>query len=204
MNKRNIVILGTVLILAIVVVGGFWVWRSNQKVEVVEEQIQSQNQQQGGDQQVLVDTSDWNTYRNEEYGFEVKYPEEWEISLVENGFMKVRNEISECALVPEGCPVVVLYDKNEYFNSDYVSIDIKDSFSQEINKTSKWLTGMLSGCHVTATKNLKDNNGFSFYSFYEAMDLNDEEKTNIDIKKCQSNNLNPYFEYIVKSFIPIN
>ena len=27
-----------------------------------------------------IDTSNWKTYRNEEYGFEVKYPEEWEIS----------------------------------------------------------------------------------------------------------------------------
>lgn len=30
MNKRNIVILGTVLILAIAVAGGFWAWRNNQ------------------------------------------------------------------------------------------------------------------------------------------------------------------------------
>ncbi len=27
----------------------------------------------------LIDTSDWKTYRNEEYGFEVKYPKEWNI-----------------------------------------------------------------------------------------------------------------------------
>jgi len=27
----------------------------------------------------LIDTSNWQTYRNKEFGFEVKYPEEWEI-----------------------------------------------------------------------------------------------------------------------------
>jgi hypothetical protein len=28
---------------------------------------------------VEEETADWKTYRNEEYGFEIKYPEDWEI-----------------------------------------------------------------------------------------------------------------------------
>jgi hypothetical protein len=76
MNKKNIVALGIVLILA-VVVGGFWVWKGDQKVKLIEEQGQDQNQQQGEDQQAEVDMSDWNTYRNEEYGFEINHPNNW-------------------------------------------------------------------------------------------------------------------------------
>lgn len=32
-----------------------------------------------------LDTSDWQIYRNEEFGFEVKYPREWEIHKLEEG-----------------------------------------------------------------------------------------------------------------------
>lgn len=33
-----------------------------------------------GSETTVIDTSDWKTYRSEEYGFEVKYPLEWEAS----------------------------------------------------------------------------------------------------------------------------
>jgi len=43
-----------------------------------------------------IDTSDWQTYRNEEYGFEVKYPGEWKSSI---GDVGINNENKNYLLV---------------------------------------------------------------------------------------------------------
>jgi len=43
-------------------------------------------------------TSDWQTYRNEEFGFEVKYPEEFEMHETETVFTRSNNQITGYAI----------------------------------------------------------------------------------------------------------
>lgn len=73
MNKKSIIYANAALILAIVIVGGFWVWRSNQKVGVIEEQ--GQEQEQSKNQQAEIDTSNWKTYQSDGWGYSIKYPD---------------------------------------------------------------------------------------------------------------------------------
>jgi len=40
---------------------------------------------------IVDETADWKTYRNEEYGFEIKYPEGWEIKIWESGEIRIKN-----------------------------------------------------------------------------------------------------------------
>ena len=52
-----------------------------------------------------VDTSDWQTYTNEEYGFSFKYSEEWALTvLVEGG---LGNDVGDIDLVGNNCTIAI-------------------------------------------------------------------------------------------------
>ena len=91
MKKLNLIVIG-VLVVA-VLAGGFYLWsekktNSTQTSEkkVVVDDSQKQDQQEQKKQQAKndsnsakeqIDTSSWKTYRNEEFGFEVRHPRDW-------------------------------------------------------------------------------------------------------------------------------
>ena len=109
MNKRNLIISITIIILALGV-GSFYLWsqkkedliqtnadkqeqvvgqgegqeQKNDKREKGQTENQEQNQKQLDTNSDIkynpdgtIDTSDWKAYRNEEFGFELRYPKEW-------------------------------------------------------------------------------------------------------------------------------
>ena len=73
MNKRLLILL---LIMFLISGGIYWVWQSRSVTapSVTPEPVVVTEPNQS---ETSIDTSNWKTYRNEEYGFEVKYPKDW-------------------------------------------------------------------------------------------------------------------------------
>jgi len=93
MKKFNLIVIG--VLASVVLAGGFYLWSQKKtnstqtgEKKVVVDDSQKQNQQEQNQQQnknnsssteEQIDTSNWKTYRNEELGFEIKYPKDWKI-----------------------------------------------------------------------------------------------------------------------------
>ena len=80
MNQKKVVI-GILAVLALVAIGVF-VWQRQQTKQAA---VQNQVEQESfvkTDALTDIDTSYWKTYRNEEYGFELKYPKDGNIEMV--------------------------------------------------------------------------------------------------------------------------
>lgn len=108
-------LVGIIIIIAVAVVafGGVFVYQyfSIQKANN-QPQIQSQQQNQNQNDQ----TAGWKTYRNDEYGFEIKYPQDW--------------KATDSVTMGEGVSLSLGYSKDVYLGPVNITV-----YPNQLNKT---------------------------------------------------------------------
>ena len=96
LSKNKLFLAGFIIIVAISLAGwGIWLWSlktptngnadntntANANISNTNAALdENANSQQSNANSASIDTSDWQTYRNEELGFEMKYPEEFKVA----------------------------------------------------------------------------------------------------------------------------
>jgi hypothetical protein len=77
MNKKTIIL----ILVLVIAVGAGVLWYADNYVKKLVINNNGNGDKTNGDKTEEIDTSGWQTYRNEEYGFEVKYPEDFDMEL---------------------------------------------------------------------------------------------------------------------------
>lgn len=166
------------------------------------------------------DTSNWKMYRNEEYGFEVRYPEDAEVeTFYSNGIgspvdckktpekclnfsIKIQNKKGENLITMETFPKE-LPRKNDTNEEDSGSLTFhrggKTVSGNNYTKSNSYFP-MFSSCFTVVSfsdANLRKNDGFHFFKFYEI-----QGETSLDDAKtsCAKENKDVVFDEIIGSF----
>ncbi|NUM25758.1 MAG: hypothetical protein HUU49_04025 [Candidatus Buchananbacteria bacterium] len=126
----------TILILTtLVLTGCLSKPQTNQNTSVVPEESEVENENVNtATTTEEIDTSDWKTYRNEEYGFEFKYPENWKIFLLDDNRISLAPNNKEVGIPDKfgfkyfGDIFITIYknenllDLENYYNSQTINL----------------------------------------------------------------------------------
>ncbi len=175
MNKRNLII-GIIVLIALV--GGVVLWsqknnkqdtkqqtkkevaEQTQEQKTIQEQRDNQNQTSGElKPEEKINTSDWKTYCNKEYGFCVKYPEGWKVEKFKSPTKFDAPAPVDCNKTPEKCPYeLILFSAENQDNYSHIrAFSVRGVKEDNFNCDER---GVLSfdrgsefapGCHLTYT-----------------------------------------------------
>lgn len=107
MNKTKLFKLSLIILTVLIVSTiGYAAWRVNKDIEEITIQTYEYVIRKAE-----IDTSDWEIYRNEEYGFEVKYPKGWHSGQSKTGVVFLQPEQGDADL-----PGIWIYILDNPFN----------------------------------------------------------------------------------------
>jgi len=131
--KKSIIIASIVIILALIGGGVFWYFKQSNK-PINPSVTENENQPSENPKSEIINTDDWLTYRNEEYGFELKYPKEWIIEDNKNMFLfqteERQKQLDKNLMVPisnfsifVARSISELPSSQKYYNMDKIGLE---------------------------------------------------------------------------------
>ena len=142
MSKKNIVIVSVITLLVIGgTIGGYFAWQAGKRAG---EQVNMPNHRTQPSTPITstpslpahppasqrIDTSDWQIYHSEAYGFEVKYPKGWVVRKRNSGSISIQNK-ENINLATPGGPYGSVFEV--IFGSEYNGY--KDCPTPTVSKT---------------------------------------------------------------------
>ncbi len=183
--KKNLIIFIVIIVIAL---GAIWyLQKYNTEPEVVDNTNQNTNDTQE------IDVSDWQTYRNEELGFEFKYPGDWEHKISSDNFIYLKDSNKDYYL--EGSITDLIVISTSKLPDDYFI----DDWLREWTVTREKYNG--------SVRNIKVNNqidavqGFDYLGTYTVIHFNNNKYSiNKVYLGSEDDYLDNIYEEVLNSF----